>query len=214
MLGSILGSVASAAVGGLLGNKGSKDANKEAAASAREQMAFQKESAQNSYQWAVADMKKAGLNPMLAYQQGGSSALSGASYRPENTLAGAAASAREVGSKAAEIENLLAQNDAIKSQTQKNISDTKLNEALEKSAHQNANLIASSAKGVQLDNLLKTLDVDWAQSLGVTNSGLKTATDVGSKVPWYTIFERAQGAMKAGVQKGSKAFYHLMRTNK
>jgi len=35
-------------------------------ASAREQMAFQRESMQNRYQWAYADMKKAGINPILA----------------------------------------------------------------------------------------------------------------------------------------------------
>jgi len=48
-------------------------------ASNERQMEFQKQSAQSQYQWAMDDMRKAGLNPMLAYKQGGAGTLSGAS---------------------------------------------------------------------------------------------------------------------------------------
>ena len=81
--GAILGAAASLA-GGFLSKKGQSDANSAQAASVERQLAFQRESVQNSYQWAVKDMKRAGINPMLAYQQGGSSALSGANYTPQN----------------------------------------------------------------------------------------------------------------------------------
>lgn len=46
---------------------------------AQKQMDFQKEMRQTQYQTAVEDMKKAGINPMLAYSQGGAGNLSGAS---------------------------------------------------------------------------------------------------------------------------------------
>lgn len=50
-------------------------------ASARAQMAFQERMLRHQYRYTMQDMRKAGLNPMLAYQQGGAGGASGAGYQ-------------------------------------------------------------------------------------------------------------------------------------
>ena len=91
---SFFDGLASAAVGLVGGLLGAEEASSSAAAAnkanlqiAREQMDFQREMSNTSYQRAVSDMRSAGLNPMLAYSQGGASTPSGAAavMQPEFT---------------------------------------------------------------------------------------------------------------------------------
>lgn len=73
-----------ALIGGIASAWGQQQANQQADDSAVRQMAFQKETLQHQYQWGMEDMKKAGLNPILAYKQGGAGTASGSSYTPQN----------------------------------------------------------------------------------------------------------------------------------
>jgi hypothetical protein len=82
-------SLASSALGFL----GARQQNKAAKAAAAKQMAFQENMSNTSYQRAMADMKAAGLNPILAYKQGGASTPAGASYTPVNVSAAGAQNA-------------------------------------------------------------------------------------------------------------------------
>jgi hypothetical protein len=81
----VVGSVVSGGLGllgGIMNNNANADqasnANQFSAQQAQDQMDFQKQMSNTSYQRGTADMEAAGLNPMLAYSQGGASVPTGA----------------------------------------------------------------------------------------------------------------------------------------
>lgn len=88
-----MGPVAAAAVGagisGLVGLFGSERANRQRAQQAEAQMGFQERMRNTAWQAAVEDMRAAGINPALAYQQGAAAAPGGAQAQVENSIASA-----------------------------------------------------------------------------------------------------------------------------
>lgn len=66
---------------------GQQEANAANARQAQAQMDFQREMSNTSYQRATEDMKKAGLNPALAYSQGGASTPTGSMATMQNAKA-------------------------------------------------------------------------------------------------------------------------------
>lgn len=134
---------AAAAIGSaLIGKKGQDDANQANLDISREQMAFNAEQAQlnrafqsdmasSSYQRAVGDLRAAGLNPMLAYSQGGAPAPSGnmASAptlpRQENSMAAGIQAAAT----AFQLRNMAAQNDNLEADTALKQSQADVNSA-------------------------------------------------------------------------------------
>jgi len=76
-IGGVLSPIAPL-VGGVLGYTGAERQNVASAQAAQEQMNFQREMSDTSYQRQVQDLKAAGINPMLVAKLGGASTPGGA----------------------------------------------------------------------------------------------------------------------------------------
>lgn len=72
---------------------GQERSNQQNMALSREQMAFQERMSNTAYQRATADMRMAGINPMLAYMQGGASSPGGSMATVEDAVGPAVNSA-------------------------------------------------------------------------------------------------------------------------
>jgi hypothetical protein len=84
VLGKALGVSGGDVFGGILGGLGGLGKQKADKASSAKQMAFQEKMSNTAHQRQMADLRKAGINPMLSAKLGGASSPSGSQYQATN----------------------------------------------------------------------------------------------------------------------------------
>lgn len=134
----------SSLIAGGLNYVGAREANRANKKMAREQMQFQEHMSNTSYQRAVADLEAAGLNPMLAYMNGGASSPQGSSAQMINEMSGSFSSAMDARRASAEVKNLKEQNSKLKAETE-------LTKELRRVAEMDKAVKANTAKSIMYD---------------------------------------------------------------
>lgn len=124
---AVLGPAALMGLGSFMGASAS---NKAAKKIAREQMQFQERMSNTAYQRATKDLMKAGLNPMLAYSQGGASTPPGASAPVHDEISPALHSAVQGSRAVAEVGAIKASAEAATATAENQRAQAKVNEVM------------------------------------------------------------------------------------
>jgi len=147
--------------------KGAADARRFSAQQVQSQMDFQERMRSTAYQTAVRDMRKAGLNPALAYSQGPAATPSGAAAQGENIMEGLAETGvssaldmrrlqKEISEADARISQANTQADLNKEAAKTQESVRELQDAQKKAAQANARQTTAMTVPIEIDsNILK-----------------------------------------------------------
>lgn len=147
---ALLGPVGANIYGASEDKKAQDAANAQNLASAKEQMEFQREMANTSYQRAMEDMKKADLNPMLAFSQGGASVPTGAAATVSPSSRGIG---RAVGKSMEQISSAVQGGLSLQNQSAQTQSNVGLQSAQAANATASASQAQANIKRMDMQNI-------------------------------------------------------------
>lgn len=150
----------------------------QARAEAAKNRQFQYDMFTNRYRLTMEDMRKAGLNPMLAYQQGGGNAPSGSALSAGNVAP--KPGFKETLAKAKELELLDAQVANVKTDTAKKDSEFWLNTAIRNNYWKQTEILnweeqnakAAAAAAAHAEQFYKTDIGKWLRNIGIVGREL------------------------------------------
>lgn len=160
-IGSAIGSLAGngPVIAGGLGWLGQSQTNAANAAEAQKNRDFQHQETSTSWQRGVTDMKAAGLNPMLAYSQGGASSGGGAQATMGNSLGAGVSTAIQAATTKAQIDQAVAQtsqaeaNANLQRAQARNIDVQTINEGIKTGTYKSEAESAKYGPGLQSEEL-------------------------------------------------------------
>ena len=189
---------------------GAYRANKETRTSVGRQMEFQERMSNTAHQRQMADLKKAGINPMLSARLGGASSPAGASYQASNIGAAAVEGYGKVSSAKqaqAQTKQVQAQTKVTKQQEAKLVQEIKQMKDLHNERWQRlfatmgpdniAASVAAAINNVDVKLLLNSVAKK-------TNASINTIEDLSALL-------RATQAQKSGVAQTVSGFEQIVK---
>lgn len=195
-----MGGLGAAGVSGIFGLVGQALANRASRQSQQEAIDAQKHFYKNRYRWQMADMARAGLNPILSYQQGapGGPGVGTFSGAPTSPLGGQIVSSAKAGAKLkGELAVLSNQKEITKAQIANVAADTlqKVTQAGANRAQEDSTSATANATRVQ--TMLQSTALPGAR----TRRGVDMSPPGEASIWWNQIWRNLIGLGPSAIRR-------------